>query len=198
MRPSFDLDDDDSDVESDAGDLDEDEALLTASLIWLPHVKDSFNLHVHSRLNPLKVCAPEIIDEFSRIAHHLRFMYIHSVLSANRRIRLSGAASSSGLPARETSLDSLRGDRHLQLDAYFPFDPYALPISKRWLEGDYNYWREPPGMAVDPQASVSQLEPKTPFEADSSSGRDSSGEDDEDDDADDMDVRTATPGSDNL
>lgn len=195
LRPSFDLDDD-SDVESDDEDLDEDEALLTASVIWPAHVKDSFNLHVHSRLNPLKVCAPEIVDEFARIAHHLSFMYVHSILSANRRIRLSGTVSSSSLPSRETSLDSLRGDRHLQLDAYFPFDPYNLPISKRWLEGDYNYWREPPGMAVEPQTSVGQAEHKTPFEADSSSDGDSSEEDGDDDDVDDLEVRTATPGSD--
>ena len=34
----------------------------------------------------------------------------------------------------------------VQLDAYFPFDPYQLPRSKRWLEGDYVEWKGIPGL----------------------------------------------------
>ena len=37
-------------------------------------------------------------------------------------------------------------DLGYQLDAYFPFDPYQLPRSRRWLEGDYVEWRGIPGM----------------------------------------------------
>lgn len=37
-------------------------------------------------------------------------------------------------------------DLGYQLDAYFPFDPYQLPRSRRWLEGDYVNWRGIPGL----------------------------------------------------
>ena len=44
---------------------------------------------------------------------------------------------------RETKADD---DLGFQLDAYFPFDPYTLPRSRRWLEGDYVEWRGIPGV----------------------------------------------------
>jgi RNA polymerase I-specific transcription initiation factor RRN3 len=45
----------------------------------------------------------------------------------------------------------IRAGDHLgyQLDAYFPFDPYQLPRSRRWLEGDYVEWRGIPGLDQD-------------------------------------------------
>ncbi|KLJ10307.1 hypothetical protein EMPG_14314 [Blastomyces silverae] len=33
-----------------------------------------------------------------------------------------------------------------QLDAYFPFDPYHLPRSRRWVVDDYLEWRGIPGV----------------------------------------------------
>jgi RNA polymerase I-specific transcription initiation factor RRN3 len=50
---------------------------------------------------------------------------------------------------RGTALDSKTGDAHHQLEAYFPFDPYQLPQSKKWLEGEYNTWELPHGMRAD-------------------------------------------------
>lgn len=44
---------------------------------------------------------------------------------------------------RETRADDDQGS---QLDAYFPFDPYQLARSKRWLEDDYVVWRGVPGL----------------------------------------------------
>ena len=32
------------------------------------------------------------------------------------------------------------------LDGFFPFDPYHLPLSKRWLGGDYREWTGVPGL----------------------------------------------------
>ena len=40
-------------------------------------------------------------------------------------------------------------DSSHQLDAYFPFDPYHLPLSKRWIEDDYVEWRGVPGLHDD-------------------------------------------------
>lgn len=146
-------------------------------LVWSYGIKDAFNQNFMSPLNPLKICAPEIVDEFARIAHHLQFMYIYPRLESNKRLRLSTAVAST----RETSLTNRHGERFHQLDAYFPFDPYQLPLSKRWLVGDYNEWKGLPGLH---DADVAQVE------------RDSSDEEDEErEDEDDaiLDQGTETP-----
>ncbi|KAK5138746.1 DNA independent RNA polymerase I transcription factor, partial [Rachicladosporium monterosium] len=121
-------------------------------LAWLPGMKESMQKSIHSRLNPLKVCSPAITGEFARLALHVRFLYVFSILESNKRVRLGNvwaARSSSALSEigrRETAMDRKLGEAHLQLEAYFPFDPYHLPRSKRWVEGDYNEWKLPAGM----------------------------------------------------
>ena len=50
---------------------------------------------------------------------------------------------------RETAWDRKTGDAHHQLEAYFPFDPYHLPKSKKWIANDYNEWKLPSGMQKD-------------------------------------------------
>ncbi|KAK0309480.1 DNA independent RNA polymerase I transcription factor, partial [Friedmanniomyces endolithicus] len=121
-------------------------------LAWLPGMKESMQKSIHSRLNPLKVCSPAITGEFARLALHVRFLYVFSILESNKRVRLGNvwAARSSGplseIGRRETAMDRKLGEAHLQLEAYFPFDPYHLPRSKRWVEGDYNEWKLPAGM----------------------------------------------------
>ncbi|KAK3067590.1 DNA independent RNA polymerase I transcription factor [Teratosphaeriaceae sp. CCFEE 6253] len=125
-------------------------------LAWLPRTRELLSRSLHSRLNPLKVCAPAITAEFAALAHHVRFVYVFSLLEANKRVRLGIAPTTTGgargvvaseTGRRETAMDWKRGEAHLQLEAYFPFDPYALPRSKGWVEGEYNEWRLPPGMA---------------------------------------------------
>jgi RNA polymerase I-specific transcription initiation factor RRN3 len=116
---------------------------------WYHGIKEVLFRNIHSRLNPLKVCSPTIVTQFARIAHHLRFMYIFSKLETNKRIRLGRAVPSLamyGVQERETALSHKSGEGSFQLDAYFPFDPYRLPRSKRWVENDYNEWKAIPGL----------------------------------------------------
>lgn len=134
---------------------------------WYAAVKETLYKSVFSKLNPLKICAPPIVHQFARIAHHLRFMYVASLLETNKRIRLSRVVA---LGARETALTMKKGEEGFLLDAYFPFDPYVLPRSKRWVEGDYVSWKAIPGMEV----------PKDDDDEDSEDDV----EDDEDDDDD--------------
>ncbi|KAI9680022.1 MAG: hypothetical protein M1817_005037 [Caeruleum heppii] len=129
-------------------------------LTWAPGVKDILTRTIYSKLNPLKICSPSIVNEFARIAHHLRFIYIFPLLETNKRLRLSAsstsitsqarsttaASSAYSIPERETALSARKDEAHQQLDAYFPFDPYQLPVSKRWIEGDYVEWRGIPGL----------------------------------------------------
>ncbi|KAK4993257.1 DNA independent RNA polymerase I transcription factor [Elasticomyces elasticus] len=146
-------DDDDDDAGADQG-FDDDAFSDGEDLIWVPGIKECLTRNIYSPLNPLKICSPAIVHQFAAIANHLRFLYVYPLLESNKRVRLSaysGASSGSSGASfaalrRETALTGRVGERDLQLDAYFPFDPYHLPVSKRWLEGDYNEWKGVPGM----------------------------------------------------
>ena len=141
---------------SDTDDFNEDDAIAEGhDLRWLPGMKEVMNRNIYSKLNPLKVCSQAIVGEFAKISNHLRFMYVFSLLEANKRLRLGQTFSYYGsggivdIGRRETAWDRKAGESHHQLEAYFPFDPYHLPQSKRWVEGDYNEWRLPSGMKRD-------------------------------------------------
>ncbi|KAL8768095.1 MAG: hypothetical protein Q9194_005797 [Teloschistes cf. exilis] len=124
---------------------------------WRVGVKDTFQLNIFSKLNPLKVCSPAIVTEFARIAHHLHVIYVYHLLETNKRVRLSQHSGPSGYTRlnRETALTARKDEDHQHLDEYFPFDPYYLPKSKRWIEGDYRDWVGIPGLD-DQEASESE------------------------------------------
>lgn len=135
------------DLLNDPDDFEEDEEDFDAGdLTWAPGIKECLQQNFGSKLNPLKICVPEIVDQFARIAHHLQFMYIYQIIESNKRLRLTSGSSAAIAAARETALSRLHGERQYQLDAYFPFDPYLLPISKKWLANDYNEWKGVPGL----------------------------------------------------
>lgn len=138
----------------DDDDVFEDDPAALLALEWHAGVKELMWRTIYSRLNPLKICAPPIVEEFARIASRLRFMQVYTLLDANKRIRLSqftlGAGGNGVL--RESAftngrkLDGEEESWHM-LDAYFPFDPYQLPISRRWIASDYVEWKGIPGEA---------------------------------------------------
>lgn len=122
---------------------------------WKSGVKEALSQNVFSKLNPLKVCSTAIVTEFARIANHLSIVYVYHLLETNKRVRvLQSAGTGYGQPNRETALSARRDGSYQHLDAYFPFDPYHLPKSKRWIEGDYREWSGIPGLD-DEQASES-------------------------------------------
>ena len=147
----------------DEADEDDDELLLSTYRTehsWRPGVKESLSINIFSKLNPLKVCSPAIINEFARVANHLGVVYVYHLLETNKRLRLSqlavsaGSLSQYGHPARETAL-SMNGDEsQYRLDEYFPFDPYHLPKSKRWIESDYREWAGVPGLDDEPASDT--------------------------------------------
>lgn len=142
-------------------------------LQWHNSVQEIIRRNIFSKLNPLKICAPTIVSQFARMAHHLRFMYIYPLMETNKRVRLARSMASGyleGIGGRETALTGKRGEATFLMDAYFPFDPYVLPRSKRWLTHDYVEWKPVPGMPVE---------------------RDDDSEDDEEDDDDDDDDQTS-------
>ena len=148
---------------------------------WIDGLKKTFEQNIYSRLNPLKICAPIIVGEFARIANHLQVVYIFHIIETNKRINLTASnlslpsssvsaplqslASSSAYGGtfrklgqnnewqeRQTALSVRKDDAYKVLDGYFPFDPYYLPRSKKWVEGDYREWKGIKGL--DPVAKV--------------------------------------------
>ncbi|EOD49013.1 RNA polymerase i-specific transcription initiation factor rrn3 family protein [Neofusicoccum parvum] len=118
-------------------------------LTWHLGAKENMMRNIYSKFNPLKICSPGVVTQFARIAHHLRFVYVFPLLETNKRLRLSRSVSAAvmyGMQERETALSAKNSESALQLDSYFPFDPYNLPRSKRWMEGDYNEWKSIPGL----------------------------------------------------
>ena len=134
---------------SDEGLDEDDSSFVGQDLDWIPGIKDTLNRTFLSKLNPLKICSPPIVTEFAKIARHLGFLYIYPLLETNKRVRLSQFTSGQGSGALRDAGHGGNNDSWHQLDGYFPFDPYQLPVSKRWVEADYLPWRSLPGL--DPE-----------------------------------------------
>ncbi|KAJ4352861.1 DNA independent RNA polymerase I transcription factor [Ascochyta clinopodiicola] len=131
---------------------DEDIIYHEGDFTWYNNVQEIIRRNIFSKLNPLKICAPSIVGQFARMAHHLRFLYVYPLIETNKRVRLARSMAGGylgGIGGRETALSQKRGDDMFLLDAYFPFDPYVLPRSKRWIEQDYVQWKPVPGMPVE-------------------------------------------------
>jgi RNA polymerase I-specific transcription initiation factor RRN3 len=130
------------DLLADPEDFDEEDLLNgSVDLQWAQGVRDTFSVNTISPLNPLKVCSQQIVDEFARIAKYLNLVYVYHILDGNKRIRLSQFVKTLAVMGRETALSGLDKERGAQLESYFPFDPYRLPISRKWVESDFNEWK---------------------------------------------------------
>ena len=172
-------------VRDDDDDLSHDDYEERGERNWIGGLKKTFEQNVYSRLNPLKICAPIIVSEFARIANHLQVVYIFHIIETNKRISFTAShfcPPSSSVPTssqslasspaygstfrkpgqskewqgRQTALSVKKDDAYKILDGYFPFDPYYLPRSKRWVEGDYREWKGIKGL--DPVVKVSEEE----------------------------------------
>lgn len=116
-------------------------------LTWIDGLQSRLKECVGSPLNPLKVCAPVIVQEFARLAQTLDLIYVYSRLETNKSVSLSSVMSntySTGGALRESG--AMQEERSAPLQAEFPFDPYLLPLSKRWLEKEnlYIHWHSLP------------------------------------------------------
>ncbi|KAM4054922.1 RNA polymerase I specific transcription initiation factor RRN3 domain-containing protein [Hirsutella rhossiliensis] len=148
-------------------------------LEWIGMSKRDVSVQIFGKLNPLKVCAPVIVEEFAKLAHRLNFMYIYPLVESNKRIRLSQYLSSTyatGGALRDAGYEA-QGESFHQLDPYFPFDPYQLPVSKRWLENDYVHWKSVPGLNADEDDSDGMEEDEERDAVEEETATDSDGDD---------------------
>ncbi|KAG5946001.1 hypothetical protein E4U59_004787 [Claviceps monticola] len=139
--------------------VDPDDAVsyIGQDLQWVGTCKQDLWVQILGKLNPLKVCAPVIVEEFTKLAHRLNFMYVYPLVESNKRVRLTQFLSSTystGGALRDAGYEAQSESYH-QLDPYFPFDPYQLPVSKRWLIGDYVHWKSIPGLNDEDEADDS-------------------------------------------
>ncbi|KAL2199245.1 RNA polymerase I-specific transcription initiation factor RRN3-domain-containing protein [Corynascus similis CBS 632.67] len=126
-------------------DWDDPASFIGQELPWMTGLKSRLQANIGSRLNPLKCCSPIIVDEFARLSHHLRLMYIYPQIEKNKSVHLSQFFTGSyatGGALRDTGLE-FDDEKWTHLEACFPFDPFQLPVAKRWLdlENSYVAWR---------------------------------------------------------
>ncbi|ORX89719.1 RNA polymerase I-specific transcription initiation factor RRN3 [Basidiobolus meristosporus CBS 931.73] len=100
----------------------------------------NFQRIIMSRFNPLKVCSPNVVKQFAHLSHELNLMYCYTVIEQNKRLYLPkksttvSKSASSNLPAQH------QPSFH-ELETFFPFDPYSLPNSSRFVEEIYQEWQ---------------------------------------------------------
>ncbi|KAF1989709.1 RNA polymerase I-specific transcription initiation factor RRN3 [Aulographum hederae CBS 113979] len=133
-------------LDDDSAPFQDEDIFDCQNLHWHPGLFDTLDKCFHSRLNPLRICAPQIVSQFSRIANMVKFAYVHLKLDSNKRVRLSKPivapiSNYTGFQRRDTALTVKSGESGLIMEAYFPFDPYQLPRSKKWVESDYLTWK---------------------------------------------------------
>jgi RNA polymerase I-specific transcription initiation factor RRN3 len=80
-------------------------------------------------------CAPNVVMQFARVAHATDFIYCYPILEANKR-------SSDGDPSQRTPTRQIfvPPQANTELNTFFPFDPYKLPKSSRYIDGVYREW----------------------------------------------------------
>lgn len=139
---------------------------------------------IYSKLNPLKVCSPDIVAEFAKITHYFGLLYLYPKLESNKRIRIHSFRGMSSM-AMDTMYGTIeretRADDNLaiQLDDYFPFDPYKMPRGARRLQGDYIDYKDVRVVGLDDRGLDEDDDDDTASE-------------DEDEDENDVDRHTET------
>jgi RNA polymerase I-specific transcription initiation factor RRN3 len=138
-----------SDLESDS-ELDDDEEEV--EVYHFPEsLRDSLRMAIYSPLNPLRVCTPVIVEQFAKLTYALQLFYVYPKLEENKHVRVqsSQVRTMADLTISNPDRDlSWMGDNGM-LEGYFPYDPYHLPISQHWIEGDYVQWKGIPGEEVN-------------------------------------------------
>ncbi|KAF9266320.1 RNA polymerase I-specific transcription initiation factor RRN3 [Marasmius fiardii PR-910] len=107
---------------------------------WLPQL-NVIKRVITSALNPLRACSPAVAGQFARVAHATGFAYCYSILESNKR----GGDNDDGSGGK-SRLISVDGRLNPELNTFFPFDPYALPRSNRFIEDKYRLWAD---VAID-------------------------------------------------
>ncbi|XP_001356293.3 RNA polymerase I-specific transcription initiation factor RRN3 [Drosophila pseudoobscura] len=78
-----------------------------------------------SHLNPLRYCLPAVATAFAGVTRTHQLAYCHTVLERNARRKLATVYGHDKAMPEET------------LETFFPFDPYMLKLSNKYIEPNY-------------------------------------------------------------
>ncbi len=90
--------------------------------------KINFEGIISSRLNPLKFCLSTVVDMFARITRMHEIVFCYTIIEHNKRSLMPAVV---GIEAR---------DKKNILDSFFPFDPYLLKKSSKFIAPIYQEW----------------------------------------------------------
>lgn len=93
----------------------------------------NFERIVTCRLNPLKVCLPAVVNMFATVTRINEIVFCYTIIEKNNRSRLPVASSTFSTSVAKHSLFN-------QLDSFFPFDPYLLKRSRKFINVIYKEW----------------------------------------------------------
>lgn len=88
---------------------------------------------VTCKMNPLKVCLPTVVKMFAHITRHHELVFCYTIIERNNRMLLPVATTTSSRAVLNLSFLN-------QLDSFFPFDPYLLRRSSRFIKPIYQEW----------------------------------------------------------
>lgn len=100
----------------------------------------SLNLErlVMCQLNPLRVCASPIVSNFAAVTRRFQLAYCYTVMENNKRLQIPSASSEGRVSSNTT------------LEMFFPFDPYLLIRSRKYIS---NHYREFDGLPEEAAAA---------------------------------------------
>ncbi|XP_070581187.1 RNA polymerase I-specific transcription initiation factor RRN3-like [Ptychodera flava] len=87
---------------------------------------------VMCRLNPLKVCLHTVVNMFATVTRMYQIVYCYTIIERNNRAVLPVVSHGHSSELKLSNLNPL--------DSYFPFDPYLLSRSKRYIKNLYQEW----------------------------------------------------------
>ncbi|ORY90646.1 RNA polymerase I-specific transcription initiation factor RRN3-domain-containing protein [Leucosporidium creatinivorum] len=171
---------------------DEDDLVLDTGRRWMLGL-ETIKRAVGSSYNPLKVCAQPVVNQFATIAHKTNFLYCYAILESNRRVAsresysMAPPPTSNGTngrpyqpapPSRSSSTSTITAaPRQLlvaeEMDSFFPFDPFKLPLSSVYIDDIYRDW------VADDESSTSETSSEDSEDTDSDSDDNSSVADDD-------------------
>lgn len=91
---------------------------------------------VMSPLNPLRVCLPTVVQRFANVARHYQLVYCYTLLERNRRNQIPVADD-----------DEAQAGRLTPLECFFPFDPYLLLRTGKYIQPLYRHFERSPDEA---------------------------------------------------
>ncbi|RLV93675.1 RNA polymerase I-specific transcription initiation factor RRN3 [Spathaspora sp. JA1] len=125
---------------------------------WECDLDKFFQRAIIAKFNPLKFCDETVVYIFAKLATKLNVCYCYSIIEHNKRQRMLSNNGVTNLPSAVGNFKQKQ--EFLDLEAYFPFDPMVLPMSKKIINKNYVEWSEvnPEDEDDEDSASGSHLE----------------------------------------